>query len=333
MLKIDNIPAVGFGTDLIPEGETIYNSVKWAIEAGYRHIDNADCYKNEIGLGRAVRDCISSGIVSREDLFITNKVPDWKQGYEETIRCCEDSLRHTGLDYFDLYYIHSPLRPLEELSPYEATNKILQSYFALENLYERGLIKNIGVSNFEVRHLQAILPIVKIKPIVNQIELHPQHQQKEVVNFCKENNIQLVAWGTLNQGRIFKNDVFLKLSAKYAKSPAQIAVRWSLQRGYISLARSTKKEHIVSNFDVLDFTLSDDDMNLLDSLDGGEFSNMHYDRKKKRDYKPVHYIEWYKLFGFIPFLKKTKSQWYKIKWSLFGIIPLFKICKKEINGD
>ena len=264
MINNLTIPIPGFGTDQVPEGETIINSVTWAIESGYRHIDNADCYNNQIGVGIAIKNCIVKGLVKREDLFIVNKVPDWKQGYDSTIKCCKESLKLTGLDYFDLYLVHSPRRSYENWK-----QSVLDTYRAIETLYKEGLVKAIGVSNFEIRHLEFILEEAEIKPVVNQIEFHPQHQQKHVVDFCKKHDIQIVGWGTLNQGRIFNNEVFKQLADKYHKDIGQIATRYSYQKGVTPLVRSTKKERIESNGKIFDFAISSEDMLLLDSL-GGE---------------------------------------------------------------
>ena len=325
------IPIPGFGTDQVPDGETVINAVTWAIESGYRHIDNADCYNNQAGVGIAIKNCIEKGIVKREELFIVNKVPDWKQGYDSTIKCCKESLKLTGLDYFDLYLVHSPRRSLEDWRA-----SVLDTYRAIETLHKEGLVKAIGVSNFEIRHLEFILEEAEIKPVVNQIEFHPQHQQKHVVEFCKKHVIQVVGWGTLNQGKIFKNDVFKQLAEKYQKDIGQIATRYSYQKGVVPLVRSTKKERIESNGKIKDFAISSEDMLLLDSLDGGEFSNWHHDGIKpmkmvpadSQEYKPVKYTRKYKLFGFIPFLVEKKYRWNKTKWFLFGI-PVLKIIKKD----
>ncbi len=326
------MPNIGFGTDLVPDGETIINAVTWAIEAGYRHIDNADCYKNETGVGIAIKNCIDRGIVSRKDLYVVNKVPDWKQGYDSTIKCCKESLRKTGLDYFDLYLVHSPYRQNENWQ-----KSVLDTYRAIETLYKEGLVKAIGVSNFEIRHLEFILKEAEIKPVVNQFEFHPQRQQKHVVEFCKAHDIQVVGWGTLNQGRIFKNQTFLDLAQKYNKDCGQIAVRYSLQKGVVPLVRSTKKERIYSNFDVDGFELSQEDMLLLDSLDGGEFSNMHHDGIRpvhmvpdtQTEYSPIPYTKTYKLFSFIPLLKEKRVAWNKSKWFLFGFIPFLRVTKRD----
>ena len=335
MINNLTIPIPGFGTDQVPEGETIINSVTWAIESGYRHIDNADCYNNQAGVGIAIKNCIAKGLVKREDLFIVNKVPDWKQGYDSTIKCCKESLSLTGLDYFDLYLVHSPRRSYENWK-----QSVLDTYRAIETLYKEGLVKAIGVSNFEIRHLEFILEEAEIKPVVNQIEFHPQHQQKHVVDFCKKHDILVVGWGTLNQGRIFNNEVFKQLADKYHKDIGQIATRYSYQKGIIPLVRSTKKERIESNGKIFDFAISSEDMLLLDSLDGGEFSNWHHDGIKpvrmipadSQEYKPLKYKRYYKLFGLIPFLTEKKYRWNKTKWFLWGI-PIVKITQKEMQEE
>ncbi len=321
------IPTIGFGTDLIPDGETVINATKWALECGYRHIDNADCYKNETGVGIAIKNCIDRGILTREELFVTNKVPDWKQGYQSTIDCCLESLKKTGLEYFDLYLVHSPYRQNEKWK-----ESVIDTYRAIEKLYEMGLVKAIGVSNFEIRHLEYILELAKIPPVINQIELHPQRQQKHVVEFCNKNNILLQGWGTLNQGRIFNNPLFIEIAEKNNVTPAQVALRWSFQKGNIPLVRSTKKERIENNLDIENFTLSKQDMTLLDALDGGEFSNWHHDgiiptRIVHAQMQEQNYKKRYKLFGFITILK-VKRNGADEKWFLFGFIPFMKTTKK-----
>ena len=325
---------LGIGTDYVPDGEIVINQITTAIEAGYCHIDNADCYYNQAGVGTAIKNCIDRGIVKREELFVTSKVPDWKQGYDSAIKCCKESLRVMGLDYFDLYLIHSPNRPCEDWQ-----KGVLDTQRALETLYREGLVKAIGVSNFALRHLEFILREAEIKPMVNQIEFHAQHQQKAVVEFCKNHNIQVIGWGTLNQGRMFETDIFNSLAQKYNKDIAQIAIKYSLQKDVVPLARSIKKERIISNFNVNDFTISDNDMMLLDKLDGKGFSQRACDEYCKpikmvpansQEYTPLKYKRTFKLFNLIPFLTEKKYRWNKTKWFLFGLIPLLKITKKDL---
>ncbi len=319
----NKIPTLGFGTDYIPKGDICVQAVTDAIEIGYRHIDNADCYDNQESVGKAINNCIDRGLVKREDLFVVSKVPDWKQGYEKTIECVKNSLKEMQLDYFDLYLVHSPLRHENNWEPV-----VLETYKALEELQKQGLIKNIGVSNFARRHLMFLRKNVKILPVVDQVELHPEHQNIDVMDCCFKSYIQPIGWGTLNQGRIFKNETFLKLAEKYNVSPSQIAVRWSYQKGYCPLARSIKKEHIKNNFNIQNFELSDEDMSVLDAMDGGEWSNTHDDSLFQKTNNvvslPQNITTKYYLFHFIPFLKCKQTE-SKKKYYLFGIIPILKI--------
>jgi len=326
------IPTLGFGTYGLAQGQQTIDCVACAIKNGCRHIDNADVYLNQESVGLAIQNCIQEGLVTRDKLFVTSKVPDQKQGFDKTVKCFMHTLDMMKLDYLDLYLIHSPLRQNKNWSEI-----VIDTWRALEYLHEKGLVKSIGVSNFAIRHLDFILKEAKIKPVCNQIELHPQHQQKELVDFCFKNGIQPVAWSTLNQGRIFKNETFLKLADKYGKTAAQIAIRWSFQKGFVPLASSSKPERIENNFEIQDFELSQEDMLLLDGLDGGEFSNWHDDSlikvKPSSEDKQLQIIpplkRKYYLFGVIPFLA-CEQQPHKSKWYLFGL-PILKtkdkICK------
>lgn len=335
MQNTTNLPSIGFGTYPIPEGEAIINATTWAIETGFRLIDTANSYDNEVGIGIAIKNCIENGIVTRDELFVTSKVPDWKQGYDSTIKCCKESLKKSGLDYFDLYLIHSPYRQNENWQ-----KSVIDTYRALETLYREGLVKRIGVSNFGLKHLEFLLSEAEIKPEFNQLELHPQHQQREVVKYCQEHNIGLIGWGTLNQGRIYKNHIIQELAAKYGVTPADIAIKWSLQKGYIPLVGSKNKKHIEENYHsyVITMVISAADITLLDSLDGGEFSNGHHEGIKPikmvpensiiKEYNPATYTRIYKLFNLLPVLKEKKLHWNKTKWFIFGI-PVLKIIKKD----
>lgn len=325
LIDTNKIPTIGFGTDLIPEGETIINAVTWAIECGYRLIDNADCYNNQKGVGIAIKNCIDRGIITRNDIFLTSKVPDWKQGYDETIQCCNNSLQEMGVEFFDLYLVHSPMRGTGE----KWWESVSETYRALIDLQGGGKIKSIGVSNFAERHLFKLFEVYpEVRPVINQIELHPQHQQKNCVDLCNKSYIICEAWGALNQGRIFTNKVFDYIGKKYNKTQAQIAIKWGLQKGFIPLVRSINKNHIQNNIKVFDFKLSVEDISLLDSLDGGEFSNMHDDSLFMGNHNNTTTLSYiYRLFGFIPFLKKKQYNPNKTKYFLFGI-PIVKINKQ-----
>jgi diketogulonate reductase-like aldo/keto reductase len=330
----EKIPMFGFGTDKIKEGKEIINAITWAINAGYRLIDTADCYFNEAGIGIAIYNCLDSGVVAREDLFITSKVPDWKQGYDSTIKCFNESLKKLNLEYIDLYLIHSPIR---NETNWKRMN--IDSWRALEKLYRDGKVKHIGVANYSIHHLEFLLAEAEISPEVNQIEIHPQHQQRELVRYCNSKGLAIEAWAPLNQGRIFKNEMIGEIAEKYNKNVAQIAVRWSIQKGFIPLVRSINKNHIEQNFNILDFEISDSDIQYIDTLDGQEFSNIHHDGILP---VPANHIlnpdcivqknataEIWRILYFIPILTKRKITEYKFHYLLFGIIPLFSLAIKK----
>ena len=323
------IPVLGYGTYLM-DG----NAVREAIKAGYRHLDGAFVYGNEVAVGAAIRAEIDAGTVKRKDLFVTSKVPDFKLGYESTIDCVKNSLKETGLDYFDLYLIHSPNRKLENWQ-----DGVIDTWRALEKLHDEGLIKSIGVSNFGVKHLEFLLSKARIKPVINQIEVHPEHQQRTVVKYCEEHDIAIECWGTLNQGRIFKNETFMKLAEKYHRSASQIAIQWSVKKGYIPLATTSKPERMTQHLNVDDFEISDADMQLLDGLDGGAFSYWHLDCEPEK-LIPLSAIDkiiqeraetksqtWRYYFLGIPFLKIKQKTPTNCKYYLFGL-PIMKKKKR-----
>jgi methylglyoxal/glyoxal reductase len=245
------MPRLGLGVWKAKDGEEVQNAVKAAIQTGYRLIDTAAVYKNEEGVGKAIKE---SG-VSREDLFITTKVWNDDQGYESTLQAFEESRKKLGLEYIDLYLIHWPVK-----------GKYKETWKALEKLYEDGLVKAIGVSNFQVHHLKDLLSDAKVKPMVNQVEFHPYLTQKELLAYCNEENIQLEAWSPLMQGEVVRVDVIKELAEKYGKTPAQIVLRWDLQHGVVTIPKSVKEHRIQENADVFDFELSREDMDKLDAL-------------------------------------------------------------------
>ena len=245
------MPRLGLGVWKAKDGEEVQNAVKAAIQTGYRLIDTAAVYKNEEGVGKAIKE---SG-VSREDLFITTKVWNDDQGYDSTLQAFEESRKKLGLEYIDLYLIHWPVK-----------GKYKETWKALEKLYEDGLVKAIGVSNFQVHHLKDLLADAKVKPVVNQVEFHPYLTQKELLAYCNEENIQLEAWSPLMQGEVVRVDVIKELAEKYGKTPAQIVLRWDLQHGVVTIPKSVKEHRIQENADVFDFELSREDMDKLDAL-------------------------------------------------------------------
>lgn len=249
------MPQLGFGVWQVKDGEEAKNAVKNAIAAGYRSIDTAMIYNNEVGVGQAIKECG----VPREELFITTKVWNSDQGYEKTLQALETSLEKLGLDYVDMYLIHWP-------TPKE--NKYIDTYKALEKLYEDGKVKAIGVCNFHIHHLEDILANCKVKPVVNQVECHPYFPQVELRTFCEKHDIFLEAWSPLMQGgEILQNETVTQLAEKYGKTPAQIIIRWHLQNNVIVIPKSITPSRIKENFDVFDFVLQAEDKEKIDALD------------------------------------------------------------------
>lgn len=245
------MPWVGLGVFKVTEGEEVIQSVKAAIKSGYISIDTAAIYKNEEGVGQAIKD---SG-VPREDLFITTKLWNSEQGYESTLNAFETSLNKLGLDYLDLYLIHWP-----------GKDKYKETWKAFEKLYKDGRVRAIGVSNFHVHHLEDLISSAEIKPMVNQVEFHPHLTQKELLAYCKNEGIQLEAWSPLKQGQLLSEPVLEDLAHKYNKSVAQVILRWDLQHGVVTIPKSIKEQRIIENADIFDFELSVEDMEKIDGL-------------------------------------------------------------------
>lgn len=253
------MPKIGLGTWQIPNGEEAYNSVKWALEAGYRHIDTAMAYGNEESVGKAIRD---SGI-PREEIFVTTKLPAEKKGYDIAHECFRKSLDALGLDYIDLYLIHAPW-PWNRIG-LDCTEGNIESWKAFEEIYESGKVKAIGISNFEPKHIKPILENCKYVPMVNQIRLHVGERQEETVDFCNKHDILITAYSPLATGRILDKKEIVEMAEKYNVTPAQLCIRYCLQKNTVVIPKSTKKERIISNADV-DFVINDKDMKVLDRL-------------------------------------------------------------------
>lgn len=245
------IPMIGLGVFRTPDGETTINAVKWALEAGYRHIDTAAIYGNEEGVGIGIKE---SG-VKREDVFITTKLwnEDIRQG--RVREAFEKSLKKLKTDYVDLYLIHWPAEGFEK------------AWKEMEALYEEGRIRAIGVSNFHEHHLEELKKVSKITPMVNQIESNPYFNNQLLIDENQRRNICVESWSPLGGtgGHIMEDRTLLELAAKYGKSAAQIIIKWNLQRNVVVLPKSTHKERIESNIDVYDFELSQSDIELINS--------------------------------------------------------------------
>lgn len=255
------IPKIGFGTWQIPDGEEAYRAVSYALEVGYTHIDTAQVYQNEASVGRAIAD----SSLSRKDIFLTTKIWNSNRSYDLAKKSIDESLNKLGVDYLDLLLIHWP-NPKALRDHWKEANA--ETWKAMEDYYKAGKVRAIGVSNFMQHHLEALLETAEIKPMVNQILLAPGCPQEELVSFCRQQDILLEAYSPLGTGSIFKNDVAKQLAEKYHKSVAQVALRWSLQKGFLPLPKSVTPENIMSNLDIFDFELSADDEKKLDRIEG-----------------------------------------------------------------
>ncbi|MEO0900684.1 MAG: aldo/keto reductase [Bacteroidota bacterium] len=249
------MPYFGLGVYLSKDGNEVIQAIDDALEHGYRHIDTASIYKNEHGVGEAIKQ----SSVNREDLFVVSKVWNADQGFESTLKAYDDSLKRLDLDYLDLYLIHWPKEGL-----YKDTWK------ALEKIYSEKRVKAIGVSNFLQHHLEDVMMDSEVVPMVNQMEFHPYLVQQDLLDFCKNKGIQYEAWSPMMQGHIFKMDEFKQLAKKYGKTIAQIVLRWDIQKGVVTIPKSVKKERIISNAQIFDFELEESDMELLDGMNQGK---------------------------------------------------------------
>lgn len=249
------MPWFGLGVFKVEEGAELVSAVKTAIKHGYRSIDTAAIYGNEQGVGQGIREALEETGLSREQLFITSKVWNSDLGYESTLAAYETSLQKLGLDYLDLYLIHWPKKGLYK-----------EAWKAMETLYADGKVKAIGVSNFQIHHLEDLMKDAKVKPVVNQVEFHPRLIQQELRAFCKEHDIQLEAWSPLMQGQLLDEPLLQEIAAKHNKTVAQVILRWDLQHGVITIPKSTKEHRISENADIFDFELTSDEVARIDSL-------------------------------------------------------------------
>ncbi|MBR3345032.1 MAG: aldo/keto reductase [Solobacterium sp.] len=265
------MPQVGFGVFQIPDADECKRVVLDAIKAGYRSFDTAASYMNEEAVGAAIKEAIETGLVTREELFITSKmwVQDMKN-YDMAKKAIETSLEKLGLEYLDLYLLH------------QAMGDYFSAYRAMEDAYKEGKLKAIGVSNFFPNVLMNLVENVEIKPAVNQVELHPFFAQTAALENMKELGIQPEAWAPLAEGKhgIFTDPELTAIGAKYGKSAAQVVLKWNVQRGVVILPKSTKPERMAQNKDLFDFTLTDEEMEQITakSLDHSEIIN-HFDPK------------------------------------------------------
>lgn len=261
-----SIPQLGFGLYKVPgdEAETI---VGQALAAGYRHLDSAALYGNEAGVGRALRTAFDGGL-ARKDLFVTSKVWNDDQGYDATLRAFEATRNDLGLDYLDLYLIHWPCA---------ARGLYVETYRALEKLHDDGLVRAIGVSNFQPAHLRHLLESADVVPAVNQVELHPWLQQRELRELHAELGIATEAWSPLARGRVLEDPELTAIAAAHGVSVAQVVLRWHLQEGTIVFPKASVPERMAQNADVFGFTLEEETMRHIAGLDRGFRSGSHPD--------------------------------------------------------
>ena len=248
------MPWLGFGVLNISDGQDVEKAVRYALEAGYRSIDTATVYGNERGVGNAIRE---SGI-PREDIFLTTKVWNDNQRKKRTLAAFEESLKRLETEYVDLYLVHWPVKRCYQ-----------ETWQVMEEIYQSGRAKAIGVSNFMIHHLEDLLSDSQILPAVNQIEFHPFLVQPELLKFCQEHNIQVEAWSPLMQGQIITEPTVQRLAEKYHKTPAQVALRWNLEHEVVTIPKSIHANRIAENADIFDFELSEADIRALDALDVG----------------------------------------------------------------
>jgi len=262
------MPYLGLGVYKAEDGEEVINSIHYALDAGYRLIDTAAFYKNEEGVGEAIR----KSNIAREDLFVTSKLWIDDQGPDKTRKAFEESLDKLGLEYLDLYLIHWPV-----------PGKYLESWKVLQDLYAEGKVKAIGVSNCLQHHLESIKELGGVQPMLLQNEFHPRLIQQELLNYCTQNEIQYQAWSPLMRGEILENKKIKGIAEKYQKSVAQIILRWDLQKGVASIPKSVHKRRIIENAEIFDFLLTAEELAEIDSLENETRTGAH----------PDHFMEYF----------------------------------------
>ncbi|MGI6160508.1 MAG: aldo/keto reductase [Christensenellales bacterium] len=255
-VKLNNgveMPVLGFGVFKIEDIEETKNSVLEALNVGYRSIDTAFFYENESG----VADAVEQSGIPREQIFITTKLWNFDHGYDNALKAFDKSMANLRLDYLDLYLIHWPL---------PKNNKFIETWRALETIYKEKRVRAIGVSNFTQAHLERLLQETDIVPAVDQVEYHPYMQQDDLLAYLTEKGIYLEAWSPLSRGKVITDPVICAIAEKYGKQPAQVVLRWEIQKNIIVIPKSVKPERIESNADIFDFELADDDMEALNAL-------------------------------------------------------------------
>ncbi|GIO24497.1 aldo/keto reductase [Oceanobacillus sp. J11TS1] len=257
-----DMPKFGLGVYKVDEGKTAVEAVKAALENGYRSIDTASFYENEVSVGQGIKE---SG-VARESIFLTSKVWNDEQGYESTLEAFERSLQKLDTDYLDLYLIHWPVK-----------ETFIDTWKALEKLYHDGRVRAIGVSNFHIQHLERLLPEAEVVPAINQVEFHPHLTQEGLRMFCEKQGIQLEAWSPLKRGQLLDHPTLVSIGEKYGKSVAQVILRWDIQHNVVTIPKSITPERIIQNADIFDFELTEEEMKQIDALNENSRSGSNPD--------------------------------------------------------
>ncbi|WP_209561444.1 aldo/keto reductase [Frigoribacterium sp. PvP032] len=258
------IPQLGLGVYKVADDEA-RTVVATALELGYRHVDTASFYGNEVGVGQALR----ASDVPRDEVFVTTKVWNTEQGFDETLRAFDASLERLGTDHVELYLIHWPA-PTQD--------KYVETWRALERIAEEGRARSIGVSNFQVHHLERLLGETSVVPVIDQVEAHPWLQQHELRDFCAARGIAVEAWSPLARGRVLDDALIGRIAAKHGVEPAQAVIRWHLQQGLVVIPKTVNARRLASNLDVFGFELDEDDLAAIAALDSGERSGSHPDQ-------------------------------------------------------
>ena len=251
----NQIPILGLGTYRLTDTDEVREAIKTAYETGYRHFDTADIYGNHIQLGKAFKEFIPD----RKEIWITSKIWNTDHGYNNTFRVYDKILNELQTDYLDLFLIHWP----------GFSHTFLDTWQAMIELQKAGKVKSIGVSNFLISHLELLIKETRVTPAVNQIELHPYLIDWNLIEYCRNHNIAVESWSPILKGQISRDLTLIKLGEKYGKNAVQVTLRWHIQNGFIAIPKSAKPERIRENFQIWDFSLSDEDMKIINSLNRG----------------------------------------------------------------
>ena len=264
------IPCIGYGTWKTPDGDDTIKAVTDAIACGYRHIDTAQLYGNEGGVGKGI---IASG-VPREELFITTKLKNDAQGYDSTLKAFEESLKLLKLDYLDMFLIHWPI-PVKYKENWQEVSR--ETWKAMERLYEEKLVRAIGLSNFLPHHIKNLAVTANVAPCIDQLEIHPYYPQQEAADYCRKEKIQVQAWSPLGHGSVLEDETLKKIGEKYGKTIAQVSLRWELQQDILPVPKSLNPGRMKQNTEVFDFSLTKEEVELITNLGNDRRMGSHPD--------------------------------------------------------